>query len=242
MAETSYPFDNADTTETQYSRLFRLLVDSGVWGTPAGTELKAFGDSSGMQVKLPAGFSFVRGHLYYNDAQKTIALNVGGATARIDTLVLRLDPSANSIVAAIVQGTPGAGAPALTQTDAAIYELPIADIAVGVSATTVTAGNVTDRRVFTGSDFGLWTTATRPSSPRMGKAGFNATTLLPEVWDGTTWAGFAPTSLDPTLLSGPVAISKGGTGQTTKAAARNALGVWVSDTDPGGVNDDLWFG
>lgn len=195
MAESSYPFDNADTTETQYSQLFRRLRVTGVWGAPDDTALKAFGDSSGMQVKLPAGFAIVRGHAYVNDATKTVAVGASGAVARIDTLVLRLDPSANTIVPVVVAGTPGSGVgPTLTQTDAAIYELPLSNIAVGVSAATITAGVVTDQRIFTGIDYVSWTTSTRPTSPRTGQPGFNVSTGKPEYYDGSAWKEFVTAS------------------------------------------------
>jgi len=98
MAQTSYPFDNTDTTEAQYSQLFRRLQYTGVWGDPSTTALKAFGDSSGMQVKVPAGFGLVRGHFYSSSAQETLAIGASSTNPRIDLIVLRLDPTANTIV------------------------------------------------------------------------------------------------------------------------------------------------
>jgi len=63
MAQSSWPFENIDTSETQYSQLMRNIGE-GVKGSSAGTQLKPFGDSTGLNVKVPLGESLVRGHYY----------------------------------------------------------------------------------------------------------------------------------------------------------------------------------
>ena len=153
MAQTSWPFENIDTSETQFSQWARNIGE-GVKGSVTGTELKPYGDSSGLQVKVPAGQAMVRGHYYFNTAEETLAIaTANGTNPRIDTVVLELDPSANSITLKVVTGTPGASpvAPTLTQTDAGVYQLPLANVAVAAAAGTITAGNVTDRRTFLGA-------------------------------------------------------------------------------------------
>ena len=79
MTQTYWPFDNADTTETQYSQLFRRLQNTGVWGDPLDNTLKILA-SAGMTVTLKAGYAFIRGHMYYNDADVAIVVPGGSAS------------------------------------------------------------------------------------------------------------------------------------------------------------------
>lgn len=154
MAQTSWPFENIDTSETQYSQLFRNLGQGPVEGH--GFELEPYGDSTGMNVKVKSGQALVRGHYYDSTGTETISIPAADSTnPRIDRVVLRLDPTANSILLHLLQGTPAASpsAPALTQTDGAIYDLPIAQVYVAANATTITPGNVTDERTL----FQPWT-------------------------------------------------------------------------------------
>lgn len=150
MAQSSWPFENVDTTETQFSQWARNIGE-GVKGSSAGTELKPFGDSSGMQVKVPAGQSMVRGHYYASTAEETLTVTAAHATlGRIDSVVLELDPTANTILLKVVAGTASASpvAPTLTQTDSGVYQQLLATITVDAAATTIAAGKVTDARTF----------------------------------------------------------------------------------------------
>lgn len=149
MAQSSFPFENVDTTETQFSQMFRTL-NAGVNGTPAGTELKVSA-GTGLQVSVALGQAMVRGHYYISTATELLTIGTANpSNPRIDTVVLRLDPVANSIVLAVVAGTAAASpvAPTLTQTDAGVFEFPLANVAVAAGAGTV--GTITDRRVFMG--------------------------------------------------------------------------------------------
>lgn len=152
MAQTSWPFENIDTSETQFSQWARNIGE-GVRGSVTGTELKPFGDNSGLLVKVPAGQAMVRGHYYLSNAQETLAIATANATnPRIDTVVLELDPASNTIILKVVNGTAAASpvAPTLTQTDSGVYQLALADVLVPALAGAIAAGNVTDRRVFLG--------------------------------------------------------------------------------------------
>jgi len=152
MAQSAWPFENIDTSESQFSQWARNIGE-GVKGSSGGTELKVYGDSSGMQVKVPAGFAMVRGHYYSNTAIETVAIAAAHATlARIDSVVLELDPSANTILLTVLTGTAAStpAAPTLTQTDTGVYQIRLANVAVAAAATTISAGNVTDTRTFIG--------------------------------------------------------------------------------------------
>lgn len=149
MAQTSWPFENIDTSETQFSQWARNIGE-GV-KTSALNELEVYADSTGMQVKARSGQAMVRGHYYNNSAEVSLAITAADATNdRIDNVVLELDPSANTIVLKVVDGTPAASptAPALTQTDAGIYQIKLAEVLVAATVTTIDAGDVTDTRPF----------------------------------------------------------------------------------------------
>lgn len=184
MTERSYPFVHAPgsttsqgaTTDAEYSAMFKQWIEDGVIRTPSGSELRAYANSSGLQVMVPGGSAFVRGHLYNSTDLLTFSILGGGSQPRIDSVVLKLEyGSVNRISMQIKQGTPGATPQpaALIQTDTGVYELLLATVYVPANAATITAANVTDARVY----------------------------------------------------SGTRAISKGGTGATTAAGARSALGI-----------------
>ena len=97
MSESSWPFDSGSVTETTWSRMARVWGGTGVVGYAAGTSAQVYGDSSGLQVKIRAGWAQLRGHHWHSDAEvtKSIGANSSG-NPRIDRIVPRLDPSANT--------------------------------------------------------------------------------------------------------------------------------------------------
>ena len=147
MAQSSWPFENIDTSETQFSQWARNIGEGVIFGK--GLELETFADSTGMNVKVKSGQALVRGHYYSSSAEETLTVPTANPTnPRIDLIVARLDPAANSIVLALVAGTPAGSpvAPTPTQTDSEVYELPLAEVYVGAGVITITSGNVTDVR------------------------------------------------------------------------------------------------
>lgn len=245
MTQTSYPFENANTTEAQYSQLFRRLQVTGVSGSPATTDLKPFGDSSGLQVKVPAGFAVVRGHAYHSDAQETLAIAAANASnPRNDLVVLRLNPTANTVVLAVLTGTPAAtpADPSLTQTDEGTFEVALARVVVAANASTIAAGAVTDLRPFLGTQFGRWTTSTRPSSPVVGTAGYNTATTAAELWDGSAWVSFTPAVTASLISASEQANITAGKIRAGGTSSGTATTIFVQSGSPtANATGDLWF-
>lgn len=186
MTFTSYPFDNQDTSENQYSALFRELQSSGVVGAYGDTTLKVTANASAMAVTLSTGSAIVRGFFFNNDANYTIAINSPGSAVRYDAVILRLDPAANSIVPVYV---PGAGAtPALTQTDTGIYEILLAVVTVNPGAVTIASTDVAEKRQYVGRNVRVAPSTNRPTAPRVYDL-----SVVPDLggriqtYDGATW-------------------------------------------------------
>ena len=181
MTQTSFPFESIDTTETQFSQMFRNL-QGGVNGEYGGTELQVSA-GTGLAVDVAAGQAMIRGHYYISDDVVSLALATADATNdRLDLVVLKLDPSANSITASVKTGTPAGSpvAPTPVQTDAGIYEYPIATVLV--PATAGVPSTITDLRTFMGVRLNFWTTATRPTTA-LPHVGYNLTEATYEGYD-----------------------------------------------------------
>lgn len=102
-----------------------------------------------MNVRIGPGEAFIQGFQYKNDANVDVAIgaNSSGST-RIDIVILKLDRTANTLILTVKAGTPGAGAPALTQVAGGTWEFPIANITVANGASSIVTGNISDQRVF----------------------------------------------------------------------------------------------
>ncbi|MFJ3974895.1 tail fiber domain-containing protein [Streptomyces sp. NPDC090021] len=188
MAITSYPFDAQVVTETQYSQMFREFQDSGIvasFGSSSGFYVTA---GTGMSVNVSSGLAFLRGFMVQSTATEAVTIPAANTSVRVDRVVLRLDPSLNSIVLAVKQGTAGSTTPPnLTQTDTGIFEIALASVTVGANATSITSGDIARIRTFTGHRVGVWNTNTRPTNPRFGLLGYNADSNRWEYWNETAY-------------------------------------------------------
>lgn len=201
MAQSSFPWEGIDTTETQFSQMFRTL-NSGVNDAPTGDALEVSA-GTGLAVNVEAGQAMARGHFYISTAEEALALATADPTNdRIDTVVLKLDPVANAIVLNVKTGVPAGSptAPALVQTDSGIYEMAIANVLV--PATAGVPSTITDRREFMGTKLGSWTTAGRPTPAGRVLFGFNTTTGGVEVYNINTsvWTPIGGVGLEATFL------------------------------------------
>lgn len=203
MTQASFPFEGIDTTETQFSQWARNF-NSGVDDVPTGTALQVSA-GTGLAVNVAAGEAMVRGHYYTSDAVESLALATADATNdRLDLVVLKLDPTANSIVLAVKTGTPAGSptAPSLVQTDAGIFEQPLAEVLV--PATSGVPTTITDRREFMGTRLGSWTTAGRPTPAGRVLFGFNTTTGEVEYYNTneSAWSPIVGVGFEATFLLG----------------------------------------
>ncbi|MDH6462050.1 hypothetical protein M2302_002225 [Micromonospora sp. A200] len=224
MTITSYPFDNIDTTESDYSRLFRELQDSGVADTHGGSGFQVSGNASGMQVFVQPGFALVRGHAIYSTAVETVTLSPASAATRIDRIVLRLDPAQNGITIVPVEGVPGGSAPALIQTDTEVYELPLAQITVANGVASIASTAVTDDRRFLGNRVRAWSTDTRPSSPRKALLGLNTTTGKWEYHTGSGWSDLIPSVVETSTKWNGYTLT---VSSTTPSGTPTADRIWI---------------
>lgn len=225
MAQSSFPFENIDTTETQYSQLFRTL-NNGVNGTPDGGELEVDSAAAGLAVDIAAGQAMVRGHFYISTAVETRSLAVADPSDdRIDLIVLRLDPIANSVVLAVKTGVPDPApvAPTLVLTDGGIFEQPLAEVLVPANAGV--PSTITDRREFMGTKLGSWTTAGRPIVTDRALFGFNTDLQAIEFYNPTTdeWEEITPASIGDI---GDVTITTPADGELL--AYDNGASEWVN--------------
>ncbi|MGW3336215.1 tail fiber domain-containing protein [Streptomyces sp. NPDC001009] len=181
--------------------MFREFQDSGVAAAyDASGFLVAAG--SGMTVNVQPGLAFLRGFVVSSTATEPVSIPAASTSVRVDRVILRLDPSLNSIALTVKQGTAGSTTPpALTQTDTGIYEIALAQVTVNANATSVAGGDITSTRSVVGTRVGMWATITRPASPRKGQLGYNNTTSTWEFWNGTAWASLI-SSVDWANLSG----------------------------------------
>ena len=150
MTQRALPFDGGiGYDEDDWRTMFENILTSGVLRGSLD-ELEVFGDSTGMNVKVPSGKAWIRGHTYISDAQETLPIaNAHATNPRIDRIVLRLDTAANSLILQVLEGAPGVApaAPPLTQTDAT-YEISLAQVRVEAAAATIAANKVTTERLF----------------------------------------------------------------------------------------------
>jgi hypothetical protein len=174
-------------TDLEYERLSARFSDDGVYGTPADSAVVTPG--TGLSVNVRAGvYGSVRGHAWYSGADvATIPLssNVSNQT-RVDWIVLRLDRSNWTVRAVAKGGTPGAGAPALTQSigDTGVYEVPLAKATVLAGASSV---SVTRAELYVGTRTRPCTSTTRNPNPVVGESCFETNTGVMRIWTGEDW-------------------------------------------------------
>ncbi|MHC1694610.1 MAG: tail fiber protein [Eubacteriales bacterium] len=102
-----------------------------------------------MSVDIAAGSAMIKGRQYSQDETVTVSLGLSDSQPRIDRIVLRLSTEAadRNILLKVLKGTPAASsvAPELIRT-ASVYDICLAQIAVGPNAIQIVEDNLTDTR------------------------------------------------------------------------------------------------
>lgn len=104
--------------------------------------------SSGMEIQILYGAGIIDGKIIVNDSVAYLTVDTSNPTLkRIDRVIFRLNVVERLMEFAILKGTPTAlpEAPALTRNDQ-IYEMCLAEIAIGEAATEITNADITDTR------------------------------------------------------------------------------------------------
>jgi hypothetical protein len=236
MAQSSWPDPANDrvVTDVQHERLAARFSDDGVYGTPADTAVVTAGP--GLSVTLRANVNAsVRGHGWTSGstgATVPIAANAASST-RVDWVVLRLDRSTWTVRAVAVEGTPGAGAPALTQDvgDTGVYEIPLARATVLAGASSVT---VTRAEQYVGARTRPCTSTTRNPNPIPGETCFELNTGVMRVWTGSSWQAVFDDSGQIIVTSPVLAWSSNAEHVLEKrnGSVHLRLGSWTRETGP----------
>ncbi|EYT84015.1 hypothetical protein CF54_03965 [Streptomyces sp. Tu 6176] len=190
MADESYPspgHNDRNVSDVEYERIAARFSDDGVYGDPKDTQVVSAGTGLSVTIRADVAAS-VRGHGWYSGAAAIsvpLDANVAGQ-ARTDWIVLRLDRSDWTVKPAIVTGTPGAGAPALTQQtgETGVYEIPLAQARVLGGASSV---SVTRAELYVGTRCRPCTSTTRNPTPRISELGWETDTGRVILWDGIAW-------------------------------------------------------
>lgn len=148
MTEIARFFDLTSYSESDQAEIQNRFRREGVLAE-AGNKL-AVAAPGGMFVSINTGEAMVEGFQYKNTASLNLAVanNTSGST-RVDRAILRLDRVANTLVAAVLQGTPGAGLPALTQVVGGTWEFALATLTIPTATTSaITSGMIADTRLY----------------------------------------------------------------------------------------------
>jgi len=150
MAQSSWPTTAGSraVSDVQWEKMAAGFAGDGVIGSPTDTPV-VYADSTGMQVKVRANKNgLVRGRGWDSGSSEfnlTVTANASGST-RIDLVVLRLTRSTWETAIVVKAGSPGAGAPALTQdavsTGIGTWEVALAQVTVINGAATIAASDV----------------------------------------------------------------------------------------------------
>lgn len=141
--------DNTLYSEADQAEVQNRLRAQGVLAEVTSQLQPSASGATPMTVSIAQGEAMIQGFHYKNDGILGFPMgaNSSGST-RTDTIVLRLNRTLNTLQGVVVTGTPGAGAPALTQIAGGTWEFPLVDVAIPTGTTTITSAMLTDRRVW----------------------------------------------------------------------------------------------
>ena len=230
----SFPFDN--TSQAVQDRnidsdvfaeyLKRLTGGKNGVFAEVGTKMQVTA-TGGMTVKVKQGDGFIEGRIFINDIETELPIESAESLDRIDTVVVRLSKANRETTLAVVKGTASSApsAPALTR-ESGVYELGLANVLVKKNTVNITQAEVTDTRL---NDQRCGVAPVLGQIDTQGLYDQYQSSLdqfletVAQAIDGTL-AGQLQANIDE-VKNEIRPISTGGTGATTVAGARNALGL-----------------
>lgn len=132
------------------SNFFFNLISDGVLANPADN-LKVV-QRSGMTVSVETGYAMIKAKYYKAESANVLTIDPADAdNPRIDRVCIGLNYSARNLSLYVKKGTAAASptAPELTRTAGVLWEICLAEIAVGAGATAITTADITDKRADT---------------------------------------------------------------------------------------------
>lgn len=228
--ETAMPTTTSNIASSQqYRDRYRPFQTDIVDDNIGGTSLAVSDGGSGLSINIANGGAVVQGCRYDLTAgPKNIAVaSNGGGSNRFDIVCLTYDAAHSPVVyLRIVQGTAGAGLPALTNVQGGIWDFPIAHYEKTPAGTIV---NMRDRRRY-GDGLGETicpddTNGTKgigwfPPPSRIGQIQTFWPSGFVYRWDGTRWMAVGKTctptfgtlsnsTVETTLTTVPMALEAG---------------------------------
>lgn len=230
---TGYPFENQDTTETQYSRLFRELQDPGLMAAARSAALAA-SFPGGMVVRVAPGRAYGNGYVGEVPSVKDVEPDPAESQARVDRLVIRLNPTLNTATLEVLKGTRGSSVPpAITRTDTGAYDVKLYRFTVGAGAPGPT--NLVDEREWVGHRVGVWTRDNLPTVATGLRPGMTGADITSErlVWNPTgVDAGWRTVLDDRDALAHTATARRGGTNDLVQTFDEPGGATLVSVTLP----------
>lgn len=204
--EYAAPFaGTAIATSQQFRDRNKMLGPDGIWGDPTSTAGQVSDGGSGASINIQNMTAIVQGSMYQLTAgplNLPVAAN-GGGSNRFDIVALTYDAAHSpGIYARIIQGTPGAGLPAMTFNSSGVWDHGIAHYEKTPAGAIV---NLVDRRKFLDPNgdgvivnFGPTTAHLFPTGSAIRGQRFKYRNTG-EVWefDGTNWVFKEPGSQCP---------------------------------------------
>lgn len=162
MAETSLPWgvEDQEDAPAMYQAAWRKLMTGlsldGVINDTTADGLKVTATGGSTQLQVAEGEAFIQGVRYVNDATLTLDLASfgtppSGGQTRMDLVILRYDPTAQTVVATIKAGAPassGASEASLTRSSTGVWEHRLA-LVTRTGNVAVNQSMIDDRRTWT---------------------------------------------------------------------------------------------